>query len=724
TITFLGFLLNSLLMQISLTAHKAQKIKQMCQELLANPRDVTHALGTFTASLPGVMYGQLHYRWLEMDKTDALKINKGNFDKLMTLSPDAKHDLNWRYTSISSAYNPISHGEPQVCITTDASLTGWGCSVDDVNAGGNWTPTEAEHHINYLEMLAVFFALKSVFSQISGKHVKVLIDNTTAVRLVSIKWKIGVTPNIDLFASRLNFHIERYISYQPDPYAMAGKRYISFASSSDANTPSTQARPVTLPFIGAFLSERGISSQASDIIQQSWRTGTKKQYATHLNRWRQYCGARGIDPISASVENGINFLSELYAQGLSYSAINTARSALYTILLVRGGLLLVCKKRKSNKKAVVIEALLFILRQFLAASSEDDKRGRGFLNFADAYGLYSSFFENPVEKADFRDHLLHSDYGLRVFVATVHNTRYVILENDLTDIEWLLKDLEECRVDPLIRFQLTCSNLRSIINSMDTEFDRNALKAVLFATRSRKEIADLGIKEDRAVNFLRKTVTTAAECENALGAAEDLLNIRKKDLFTEKETLLEPAENTKKLEVYEDNNSRKRFEQCKRRLARNLIEKNRVKRRKASRGAPRALDSEDEEFIQKAIEHKISPHGRRHDAVLYVNHRVKKKDFLSIANYNLFRRGKKLIKSATTVLNRGRPKKVSSRAAKLHIGKWLFCAKKPPKTEQEENECTHHQRTHIKNAKCSLFSNDDKGLILSMDDKAYLRPGT
>jgi hypothetical protein len=101
---------------------------------------------------------------------------------------------------------------------------------------------------------------------------------------------------------------------------------------------------------------------------------------------------------------------------------------------------------------------------------------------------------------------------------------------------------------------------------------------------------------------------------------------------------------------------------------------------------PRALDSKDEEFIQKAIEDKNTAHGRRHDAVLYVNHCVKKKDFLSIANYNLFRRDKKLIKSATTVLNRGRPKKVSSRAAKLHIGKGLFCAKKPPKTEQEENE--------------------------------------
>jgi hypothetical protein len=50
-----------------------------------------------------------------------------------------------------------------------------------VNAGRNWTPTEAESHINYLEILAVLFALKSFSSQISGKHVKVLIDNTTAV---------------------------------------------------------------------------------------------------------------------------------------------------------------------------------------------------------------------------------------------------------------------------------------------------------------------------------------------------------------------------------------------------------------------------------------------------------------------------------------------------------------------------------------------------------------
>lgn len=35
-----------------------------------------------------------------------------------------------------------------------------------------------------------------------------------------------------------------------------------------------------------------------------------------------------------------------------------------------------------------------------------------------------------------------------------------------------------------------------------------------------------------------------------------------------------------------------------------------------------------------------------------------------------------------------------------------------------------HQRKHIKNAKSCVFSRHGDGLVLSMDDKAYLRPGT
>ena len=39
-----------------------------------------------------------------------------------------------------------------------------------------------------------------------------------------------------------------------------------------------------------------------------------------------------IDPVSPPIASGVNFLAELYSRGLSYSALNTARSALSSII--------------------------------------------------------------------------------------------------------------------------------------------------------------------------------------------------------------------------------------------------------------------------------------------------------------------------------------------------------------------------------------------------------
>ena len=78
-------------------------------------------------------------------------------------------------------------------------------------------------------------------------------------------------------------------------------------------------------------------------------------------------------------------------------------------------------------------------------------------------------------------------------------------------------------------------------------------------------------------------------------------------------------------------------------------------------GAPQSLDTDHEEFmITRYIEETSTAHGRRHNTVLYSIHKVQKQHFLSLANYNLYRKKKKLIKLATTVLNRGRPKAVKA----------------------------------------------------------------
>ena len=77
-----------------------------------------------------------------------------------------------------------------------------------------------------------------------------------------------------------------------------------------------------------------MSIAAKDIIMASWRSGTSKQYQSYLSRWQEYCIENQLDPFEATVENGIEFLTSLFNKGLGYSAINTARSALSTVITV------------------------------------------------------------------------------------------------------------------------------------------------------------------------------------------------------------------------------------------------------------------------------------------------------------------------------------------------------------------------------------------------------
>lgn len=166
------------------------------------------------------------------------------------------------------------------------------------------------------------------------------------------------------------------------------------------------------------------------------------------------------------------------------------------------------------------------------------------------------------------------------------------------------------------------------------------------------------------------------------------------------------------------------------RQASSLIESNRLDRRKLSSQGPKLrLDGDDKDFIAKAIKDKASYHSSYHQTVLYTGQRVKKKILLTIANYRLAPRGKKLIHLAATVYNRARPRNKRCLQAKRHTGKHFFCWKRPPKGKEKSNENTHHQRAHIKNIKKRLWGarnaeSKNNCCMRSMDDKAYLRPRT
>ena len=89
SIEFLGFVLNSVEMSITLTQAKASKIADLAREILAQPTFsiwfLAQFLGNCVASFPAVEYGPFHTKEIEGEKTWALKQNDKNFEAPMSL---------------------------------------------------------------------------------------------------------------------------------------------------------------------------------------------------------------------------------------------------------------------------------------------------------------------------------------------------------------------------------------------------------------------------------------------------------------------------------------------------------------------------------------------------------------------------------------------------------------------------------------------------------------
>ena len=73
---------------------------------------------------------------------------------------------------------------PQVTITCDASLDGWGAVMDRDSASGRWTAEEASLHINWLEMEAIRRAISLWLPKLKGLTVRVESDSMTAVQYI------------------------------------------------------------------------------------------------------------------------------------------------------------------------------------------------------------------------------------------------------------------------------------------------------------------------------------------------------------------------------------------------------------------------------------------------------------------------------------------------------------------------------------------------------------
>ena len=190
--------------------------------------------------------------------------------------------LQWSSLERLSEGKPFLPPPPSLTLTTDASRLGWGAVLPPHRVSGLWSREVASLHINSLELLAVLQALQSFEDVVKGRSVLVRSDNMTVVsyinhqggthspslcrlaidlwewclprqihlsashipgednlladflsrgRFLPSEWMLKTSvfqsicqvlsppPEIDLFASLLNFQLPKYCSRSRDPQA-------------------------------------------------------------------------------------------------------------------------------------------------------------------------------------------------------------------------------------------------------------------------------------------------------------------------------------------------------------------------------------------------------------------------------------------------------------------------------------------------------------------------
>ena len=412
-------------------------------------------------------------------------------------------------------------------------------------------------------------------------------------------------------------------------------------------------------------------------------------------------------------ESKVDLSHDRIQRSLQDCKVNNNLTKLQSLMRSSSGTLF---KRKCNALITILETLLVpadykVRIDDLCVKSEKVK---GFMDFQDGLNTFIDVTElNTLDvreddlRARFRDAILDKNHGLRcILFKHMNGHQYIILDNDEFDMVPFLQEITfddgmvKTNADQKLLPLLTSDFIQTAIKHMDTEFDRMILKAVLGSFLNYDELHQVGFVPEVAKRHLEHLKQVFTELEHTNLAAKDMFFLRlrerkqrvqdsiwlletkeKQDLSEkrlreltgQKELLQQRLSNIDNLINGNSRVSIQKFNQAAKRLAKKLAQENRLKNRRLGAGPKLLLDSDDEEFIARAIESKSTAHGRRHDSVLYTGHRVKHRDLLSIANYSLYKRGKKLIRSATTVYNRGRPKRVDSIQGKQHSGRWCPC---------------------------------------------------
>jgi len=187
--TFLGFSFNSRNMTLELTQDKKTSIAAFISKIkslkLCKIRYFSKFIGTLVSACPAVKYGRAHTKSFERARYLALIVSRQNYDKVFKIPGEIKKDLDWWSNNILNSKNEIKQDSFSLEIYCDASSTGWGAYSQGETTSGWWSKADSSKHINYLELLAVFYSLNCFAQHLKSTKILVRVDNTTTLAYIN-----------------------------------------------------------------------------------------------------------------------------------------------------------------------------------------------------------------------------------------------------------------------------------------------------------------------------------------------------------------------------------------------------------------------------------------------------------------------------------------------------------------------------------------------------------
>ncbi|KAI2647325.1 Transposon Ty3-G Gag-Pol polyprotein [Labeo rohita] len=339
--TYLGVVWDSTTMQARLSPARIESIlaavKRVKEGRSLTVKQFLQLLGLMAAASNVIPFGLLYMRplqwWL---KTKGFS-PRGNPLRMIKVTCRGLRALDmWRKPWFLNQGPVLGAPCRRVSLATDASLTGWGAVMSGRSARGLWSGRHLSWHINCLEMLAVFRALKYFLPDLKDRHVLVLLvlsssssSSGTGCYGTDVAEATSVRFSPDCSAPRSSGESTpgRSQSTVSSP-ALAGPSMVLGPDISPRRLSMGDSRQEGSPLTGGVV----------ETILQSRAPSTRKLYALKWKLFTSWCGERQQDPANCPVGTVLEFLQARFSTGLAHSTLKVYVAAISAYHAPLGGM--------------------------------------------------------------------------------------------------------------------------------------------------------------------------------------------------------------------------------------------------------------------------------------------------------------------------------------------------------------------------------------------------